>query len=243
MSDLVDTFIFTSRILGERTEGYIPSSKRRVVPYTIDEKVRCTDAEVEAKIEERLGKSSLQVLYLSNMIETKGYYDLAEAIEQFNADSENSATVHFVGDWLSSEARNRFTQKLSEYAHADKMHVHGRIEDRSRVRQMMLKSDVFVLPTYYPNEAQPISIIEALNAGTPIISTRHASIPEYVKNNKNGYLVDKQSPLQIKKSIQLLSKNQNWKEKARNAREMYKEQFSPCAVKKKLLTSMFTKDD
>ena len=237
MVSLSDTFVFTSRMLGERTEGYISEKKRQIVPYTIDEQVRCSDARVSAKIEERSSEHSLRVLYLSNMIESKGYRDVAEAVEQFNTDG-GEATVDFVGDWPSSQARGRFMGQLSQYSHADAMQVHGRITDRERLRHTMLGADVFVLPTYYPNEAQPISIIEMLNAGTPVVATEHAAIPEYVFDDENGYLVDKQSPSQIKRALDALSDRSNWEEKARSARRTYREMFSPEAVQEAMLRAV-----
>ncbi|PSQ87726.1 MAG: hypothetical protein BRD42_01180 [Bacteroidetes bacterium QS_3_64_15] len=237
MSDLVDTFVFTSRLLSNRTEGYISASKRTVAPNTIDKQVRCSEATVNAKIKERSREHSLRVLHLSNMIETKGYRDVAEAVEQFNIDG-GEATVDFVGDWPSSQARGRFMGQLSQYSHADAMQVHGRITDRERLRHMMLGADVFVLPTYYPNEAQPISIIEMLNAGTPVVATEHAAIPEYVFDDENGYLVGKQSPSQIKRALDALSDRSNWEEKARAARWTYREMFSPEAVQEAMLRAV-----
>jgi glycosyltransferase involved in cell wall biosynthesis len=238
MSGLVDTFIFTSRMLSERSESHIPESKRKVVPYTIDEGVRCTDAEVRSKIKVRASERSLRVLYLSNMIETKGYRDVAEAVEQFNTDGGATASVDFVGDWPSTQAQRHFMDQITEYSHAGSMRVHGRITDRERLHQMMLGADVFVLPTYYPNEAQPISIIEMLNAGTPVIATEHAAIPEYIFDGKNGYLVDKQSPSQIKRGLDALSDRSNWQEMARAARRTYKEMFSPDAVQDAILRAI-----
>ena len=237
MSDLVDTFVFTSRLLSNRTEGHISVSKRTVAPNTIDKQVRCSEATVNAKIKERSREHSLRVLHLSNMIETKGYRDVAEAVEQFNTDG-GEATVDFVGDWPSSQARGRFMGQLSQYSHADAMQVHGRITDRERLRQMMLGADVFALPTYYPNEAQPISIIEMLNAGTPVVATEHAAIPEYVFNDENGYFVDKQSPSQIKQALDALSDRSDWEKKARSARRTYREMFSPDAVQKAMLRAV-----
>jgi glycosyltransferase involved in cell wall biosynthesis len=176
------------------------------------------------------------------MIETKGYRDVAEAVEQYNTDGGQTATVDFVGDWPSSRSRRHFLDQLSEYRHSGKMRVHGRITDRNRLRRMMLEADVFVLPTYYPNEAQPISIIEMLNAGTPVIATEHASIPEYVFNDENGYLVDKHAPSQIKQCMDVLSDPSNWREKALSARRTYEEMFSPEAVQESMLQAILKED-
>ena len=237
MTELVDTFTPSNSTVSEQMGRYVPDSKRRVVHSTIDEKVRCTDVEVENKITERRSRP-LRVLYLSNMIETKGYRDVAKAVEQFNTNGGGEATVDFVGDWPSPQAQHRFEEEVEEFAYADEIHIHGRVTNRSRIRQMMLDADVFVLPTYYPNEAQPIAIIEAMNAGTPVIATRHASIPEYVFDDENGYLVDKKSPTQIERSLQVLSDSSNWVEKARAARRTYKEMFSPAAVRGQMLSAL-----
>jgi glycosyltransferase involved in cell wall biosynthesis len=39
-------------------------------------------------------------------------------------------------------------------------------------------------------EGSPVAILEALAAGLPVISTRHAGIPEVIKHDENGFLVD-----------------------------------------------------
>jgi glycosyltransferase involved in cell wall biosynthesis len=235
MADSVDDFIFSSRMLSQQAGAFIPERKRNVVHNVLDEEVRCTQQEVNEKIERRASADRLRVLYLSNMIETKGYGDVAEAVERYNRAHDVGARVDFIGEWPSAQSRRRFEEKRKKYRSADKMHVHGRMTDRERIRQAMINSDVIVLPTYYPNEAQPVSIIEAFNAGTPAIATRHASIPEYVRDDENGYLVEKQSPSQIARALEALTDRSNWADKARAARRTYQELFSPEAVKEQML--------
>ena len=48
------------------------------------------------------------------------------------------------------------------------------------------------MPTYYPYEGQPISIIEAYAMGCVVISTNHSGIP-YIFSDKNGFIVEKNS--------------------------------------------------
>ena len=40
------------------------------------------------------------------------------------------------------------------------------------------ESDIFALPTWYPLEGQPVAIIEAMAAGLPVLTTRHATITD-----------------------------------------------------------------
>lgn len=51
---------------------------------------------------------------------------------------------------------------------------------------------IFALPTRYPNEGQPISILEAMGNGMFIITTDHAGIPDVVDNNINGLVLNSQ---------------------------------------------------
>ena len=55
------------------------------------------------------------------------------------------------------------------------------------MRDEDLEADSYVLPSY--NEGLPGSILEAMAAGTPIISTPVGGIPEAVIDGYNGYLV------------------------------------------------------
>lgn len=49
-------------------------------------------------------------------------------------------------------------------------------------------SDIFFLPSY--TEGMPMSILEAMGYGLPVVSTNIGGIPDLVKNNENGYLSD-----------------------------------------------------
>lgn len=52
-------------------------------------------------------------------------------------------------------------------------------------------SHIFMLLTRYPNEGQPISILEAMGNAMLVITTNHAGIPDIVKNGINGLVIDK----------------------------------------------------
>lgn len=57
---------------------------------------------------------------------------------------------------------------------------------------MLKECYIFTLPTKYPNEGQPISILEAMGNGMFIITTDHAGIPDVVDNNINGLVLNSQ---------------------------------------------------
>ena len=68
-------------------------------------------------------------------------------------------------------------------------------------RELLRVCDIFVLLTRYPNEGQPISILEAMGNGMAIITTDHAGIPDIVKNGENGIVVKKNEVFQMKEIL------------------------------------------
>ena len=67
-----------------------------------------------------------------------------------------------------------------------------RSDDAGRSRAEILaffrNADIFALPSYW--EGLPVSILEAMALGLPIVSTRINGIPEAVINDKTGFIVE-----------------------------------------------------
>lgn len=75
-------------------------------------------------------------------------------------------------------------------------------------------------------EGTPVAIMEAMAAGIPIVSTKHAGIPEVVENGFNGYVVEEKDVDGMAKYLIQLLKNPVEKEKlGRNARNLVKEKY------------------
>jgi len=76
-------------------------------------------------------------------------------------------------------------------------------------------------------EGLPVSILEAMSTGLPIVSTRHAGIPEAVIHDENGFLVeegDEEGMAVFMK--ELLAKDELPKKMGRRSREIILERFS-----------------
>ena len=54
-------------------------------------------------------------------------------------------------------------------------------------RSLLAASDVFALTSH--NEANPVSILEAMSVGKPVVATNVGSIHEAVTDGRNGFLV------------------------------------------------------
>jgi glycosyltransferase involved in cell wall biosynthesis/NADP-dependent 3-hydroxy acid dehydrogenase YdfG len=79
--------------------------------------------------------------------------------------------------------------------------------DRLDVPDLLAQSQIFVLSTHY--EGLPISILEAMRAGLPIIATNVNGIPEQVVDGKTGFLVERQDVDGLAAAITTLVDNPN----------------------------------
>jgi glycosyltransferase involved in cell wall biosynthesis len=71
--------------------------------------------------------------------------------------------------------------------------------DRTDVPQLLSQSQIFVLSTHY--EGFPISILEAMRAGLPIVATDVNGIYEQVESGINGWLVPHQDSMALAKAL------------------------------------------
>ena len=60
--------------------------------------------------------------------------------------------------------------------------------------KLLSEANVFVFPSYYPMEGQPISVIEAMAFGNIILTTDHAGIKDIFVPGKNGFFIPKKDP-------------------------------------------------
>lgn len=220
----VDVFIFLSPMLNKIKD--LPLQKVHYLTNTISSEIICTDEEVAKKIELKKDRQILQIYYISNMVKEKGYLDLIEAILVLK-EVDLNFKVHLIGAWPEGDnERSNCENKIKQLGLNDDVIIYGPIDNRKKLKDCFLQADVFVLPTYYPIEAQPLSIIEAFNSGTPVISTMHASIPDMIDDNLNGYLVPIRQPLEIAKSISKLIDYEQWSKMAIEARKKYSHNYT-----------------
>lgn len=163
------------------------AAKVRVVSNTIDSAL-IPDADQLAASREHAGR--IRVLYLSNFIASKGYQILGEAA-QLLAERGLADRFRFVfrGKWMSQQQQADFTASFEpERLTNGLIDIGGPLWDRREVQAELLASDVFCLPTRYPAEAMPRSILEAMACRCAIIANDHAAIADLVEDARTGLL-------------------------------------------------------
>ncbi len=120
-------------------------------------------------------------LYLGLISPLKGIYDLIDVIVSNHSQFDGVAKFVIGG--------NGETEKLLSLIKChhieDVVEFVGWVSGKEK-EELLNNCDVFVLPSYV--EGQPISILEALSYGKPIVSTPVGGIPDIVKHGYNGLL-------------------------------------------------------
>ncbi len=121
------------------------------------------------------------VLSLGVLGKRKGSYDLVAAAARVLA---NRADVHLR---LGGDGElDQVAAHAKALGVADRVALLGWVRDADRDRQLASAS-VYALPSYH--EGLPMSVLEAMAAGLPILSTPVGGIPEAVTHGVEGFLV------------------------------------------------------
>lgn len=184
-------------------EDVIDLKKVRVCENFIEDESFLEEALFEKKMNEIINADrNLKVLYLSNFNEGKGYKDVLKAAKLVK---DEPIEFHFAGAFDQNE--QEFFDYIKKNRLEEKVTYHGIVKGDEK-KLLFLENDIFILPTYYQKEGQPISIIEAMGNGLSVITTNHAGIPDIV-TEKNGFIVNKKVPNEIAEKLVELVKNKS----------------------------------
>jgi glycosyltransferase involved in cell wall biosynthesis len=128
--------------------------------------------------------TTINILYLSNMIKSKGYF---EVMKLANTYKDKNYHFHFAGGWQNREDEKDFFTFIKNNRLEKIIHFHGFVNGVEKKR-LFEEANIFIFPTKYENEAFPLSLLEALSYGLPIISTDEGSIPCII-DDKSGIVI------------------------------------------------------
>lgn len=146
------------------------------------------DKEFNEKIVEK-ENDKIKLVYLSNIMSSKGIFDLIDAFEILSQKYENislNIAGGFIGDeyLYAVDVERKFYDKINRNK---KIAYLGKTYGIEKVK-LLQSSDIFVLPSYYKSEAFPISIIEAMACGNAIVTTNYKYLPN-VLSKQNGVFI------------------------------------------------------
>lgn len=169
----IDVGIVLGGKLAPNYRGYV--DRVEVVSNGIPE-----DFILKDEVGQRKKTGPISLLYLSNLMFEKGYVELIKATTALVKEGHN-LRLDLVGG-IQNETE---FQEVKRYIQTNDMEAHIQyhgLKQGEEKKRFFLESDLMALPTKYKVEGQPMSIIEGMAAGLPIISSDRGIIAELIKD-------------------------------------------------------------
>ncbi len=130
----------------------------------------------------RLGRSHVRLVYLGLFARSKGVFDLIDALTRLPPECLGRTRLVLAGNGDRAAVRELVERRgLARF-----VEVRDWLVPAERDR-LLASADALVLPSYI--EGLPMSLLEAMAWGLPVISTTVGSIPEHVRDGVQGLLV------------------------------------------------------
>lgn len=143
---------------------------------------------------------SFRLLYLSQIKPEKGVFVLLDALNILADEFASPVACDFYGP-VYEDSEAQFFQRLQETPAAR----YCGIAETGSATQLIATYNALVLPTYFVSEGHPGVLVEAMQAGVPVISTSHRAIPELITHGENGLLVPVQDSRSLADAIRQLA--------------------------------------
>lgn len=166
-----DALIAITREMYERLEAIAPGVPRYLLPNPVD----------LSTVPQPVSRDAATVAYVGWLVRNKGVFELVDAVAAMRASRESLRLV-FAGSKddgaLRSYVRERGLQDVTTFT--------GWLTPAG-VLELLTRTTLLALPSY--TEGLPMTVLEALACGTPIVTTPVGGIPEILVDRRNALFV------------------------------------------------------
>ncbi|MCP3965752.1 MAG: glycosyltransferase family 4 protein [Lentisphaerae bacterium] len=183
-------------------------------------------------ISEKHNENSIKILFLSNLIPSKGFIEYIDTINQL---SKLNLQIKVEAILCVKEMKCGYSEDFNCHSYLkqaiDEINLSSQVTLKhvpgaygSLKQKLYRQSHIFILPSRI--EGQPLVLLEAMASGCVPIATAVGEIPSIINDNE-GILIDRPAPSLILKCIlKLINEQTERKEMALNAASSYRSNFS-----------------
>lgn len=208
--------ILLSKYLYHDVEKYFTADRVHYCPNGIP------DIDRKQKALDKIKNKKTEILFLSNLIESKGVFVLLKACEILK---QKGLAFHctYVGGEGDVNA-NQFQKKVKDLCVTDQVVYVGKKYGEEK-EKVFSKSDIFIHPTY--EDCFPLVLLEAMQHGLPTVSTFEGGIRSIVENGITGFLVPQQNAQVLAEKLEILIQNPALRQQMGEAgRLKYEQEFT-----------------
>lgn len=169
--------------------------------------------------------SEIRILFLSRLETKKGLYLAIETLQFLNQTSKKYKLI-IAGSGSEENNLQKIAQENTDWEWV------GFVEEESK-HKLLSSAHILFLPSY--SEGLPLSILEGMLYGLPIISRPIGGIPDLIKNEENGFLIDSLDPKDFSEKIKKVAEDQELFLRISTNNINKSKIFSPDNVRKRLM--------
>ncbi len=143
-------------------------------------------------------ENKFKIIFVGRLSPEKGVNDLIRAIAKIVSRGINACLV-LVGEGSEKSSLRRLAV---ENGLSDRVHFVGY---REKAYQLFPYFDLFVLPSYA--EGLPITLLEAMQSGVPVVATNVGEIPRVLDFGEYGEIVEPGNPERLANAIEKVCRN------------------------------------
>jgi glycosyltransferase involved in cell wall biosynthesis len=167
------------RILNLFVDEFILLSKRQKTDFPIEcnSSILYNTIELEILEQKITNNSNDYILYIGNYIEEKGIFDLILAVKKYNNENNNKLKLICHGNVVNDIFYKLIKEEVKD---EDYIILNGPIYNEQKMS--LIKNAKFtILPSY--NEGVPLTLLESISVGTPMIITNVGYVKEVLGDN------------------------------------------------------------
>ncbi len=226
--------ILISKLLYNDIKSFVPYSRVHICPNGINEKNNypLSFKSDNHSLLDQEEKKPTKILFLSNLIESKGVYILLNACSILKKKDYLFNCVFIGGE--SDITISKFNDRIKLLGLGDTVSYEGAKYEDEKIKAFK-ESDIFVFPTYYYYETFGIVILEAMQHSKPVISTFEGGIPDIIDDGITGFMVPQMDVESLAYAMEILISNSDLRIKMGNAgRKKYEREFTLNIFENKL---------
>lgn len=194
-------------------------------------------AELQANSQQPTANSqapSAKILFLSNLIPSKGVYVLLDACKVLK-----EWGLQFVCDFVGGETKEiscaTFEAAVRERGLEDVVRYHGPRYGEEK-QTFFRNADVFVFPTFYYNECFPLVLLEAMQWRLPVVSSDEGGIPDIVMDGENGFVCRRNDAFSLADALERLITDSSMRQQmGERGYQRYREEYTLEVFERKIV--------
>lgn len=205
-----------------------------IAPFIGRDSVSICPNGVKAASVEHVGGTIPQILFLSNIIRSKGVSILLDACRLL-VDQGLSFHCELVGKETGDYSAASLEAEIRQKGLDDRVYYAGPKYGMEKWSALS-RADIFVFPSWYSAECFPLVLLEAMAAGLPVITTDAGAIPDIVQDGENGFICPTKDAVSVAEAIRKLLINSDLrKEMGECGHRRFQKEFTVEAFESRLI--------